>query len=158
MEIVLIILAVICGIVGIIGSVVPGLPGPPISWLGLLLMRFAQGVEISTTLLWVTFIIMIIVTVLDYIIPSWLTKIGGGSKAATRGSIIGLIIGLFFFPPIGMIVGPFLGAFVGEVIDCSSSGKAFRVALLSFLGFLLTTGLKLIYSLILIYYIIRFLF
>jgi uncharacterized protein YqgC (DUF456 family) len=65
----------------------------------------------------------------------------------------GLIAGLFFFPPAGLIIGPFVGAFIGELMEGASKGKAFKVALMSFVGFLLTTGMKIIYSGVLLFVI-----
>lgn len=158
MEIALIIIAVILSLLGIVGSVIPALPGPPLSWIGLLLMRFAVGEAVSTTLLIVTGTIMVAITLLDYFAPVWFTGLGGGSKAATRGSMIGLIAGLFFFPPIGMIIGPIAGAFAGELMTKSTPGKAFGVAMLSLLSFLLTTGIKLIYTFVAAFYIVKFIF
>ena len=67
----------------------------------------------------------------------------------------GLIVGLFFFPPWGLIIGPFVGAFVGELMEGSSKGKALKVAMMSFVGFLLTTGMKIIYSGVLLFEIAK---
>lgn len=96
-------------------------------------------------------VLTIIVSVLDYVAPIWLTKVGGGSKAAIWGSTLGLIAGLFFMP-IGLIVGPLAGAFFGEMTNDSSVGKATRVALMSFVSFLLTTGAKLVLSALMTFY------
>ena len=155
MDTLLIICSLVCGIVGILGSILPALPGPPFSYIGLLLLLPCDGTEISSTTLWVTGIFLAIVTVLDYIAPVWLTNLSGGGKKATRGSLVGLIAGLIFFPPWGLIIGPFLGAFIGELIDGSSKGKALKVALMSFVGFLLTTGMKVIYGGVLLYMIVK---
>jgi uncharacterized protein YqgC (DUF456 family) len=67
----------------------------------------------------------------------------------------GLVAGLFFFPPWGLIIGPFVGAFIGELMDGASKGKALKVALMSFVGFLLTTGMKIIYSGVLLFVIVK---
>ena len=88
---------------------------------------------------------MLVVSLLDYVAPVWLTNKGGGSPSATRGATAGMIVGLFF-PPWGLLLGPFFGAFLGELIAHAPAGKALRVALLSFVGFLLTTGFKLAYG------------
>lgn len=153
METLLIILALVFGIIGLLGSVLPALPGAPLSYIGLLLLLPCEGADISSATLWVTGIFLAIVSILDYIAPVWLTNLSGGGKQATRGSMAGLIAGLFFFPPWGLIVGPFVGAFIGELMEGSSKGKALKVALMSFVGFLLTTGLKIIYSGVLLFMI-----
>lgn len=155
METLFIILALVCGIVGILGSILPALPGPPISYVGLLLMLLCEGVDISSTALWVTGIFLVIVSILDYVAPVWFTNLSGGSKQATRGSMIGLIAGLFVFPPWGLIFGPFIGAFLGELAASATTGKAFEVAIMSFVGFILTTGMKIIYSGILLFMIVK---
>ena len=64
---------------------------------------------------------------------------------ATRGATAGMVVGLFF-PPWGLLLGPFVGALLGELLTHATAGKALRVALLSFLAFLLTTGFKLLYG------------
>lgn len=153
MEILLIALALICGIVGILGSILPALPGPPISYVGLLLLLPCEGADISSTALWIYGILLVIVSILDYIAPVWLTNLCGGGKQAARGSMAGLIAGLFFFPPLGLVIGPFVGAFIGELIDGASKGKALKVAMMSFVGFLLTTGMKIIYGGVLLFMI-----
>ena len=155
METLLIILALVCCIVGLLGSILPALPGAPISYVALLLLLPCEGAAISTTSLWVYGIFLAIVSILDYVAPVWLTNVSGGSKQATRGSMIGLVVGLFVFPPWGLIFGPFVGAFIGELMANSSKGKALKVALMSFLGFILTTGVKIIYSGILLFLVIK---
>ena len=154
MDTLLIILALVFGIVGLLGAVLPALPGAPLSYIGLLLLLPCEGVEISTVSLWIYGIFLAIVSILDYIAPVWLTNLSGGGKQATRGSMAGLVAGLFFFPPWGLIIGPFVGAFIGELMESNSKGKAFRVALMSFLGFVLTTGMKIIYSGVLLFAIV----
>ena len=153
METLLIILALVFAIVGLLGSILPALPGAPLSFAGLLLLLPCEGADISSTALWVTGIFLAIVSILDYIAPVWLTNLSGGGKQATRGSVAGLIAGLFFFPPWGLVVGPFVGAFIGELMESASKGKALKVAMMSFVGFVLTTGMKIIYSGILLFMI-----
>ena len=50
-------------------------------------------------------IVTVIVTVLDYVVPGWLTRVTGGTKYASRGATAGMLVGILFFPPWGMIVG-----------------------------------------------------
>ena len=155
METLLIILALVFAIVGLLGSILPALPGAPLSFAGLLLLLPCEGADISSTALWLTGIFLVIVSILDYIAPVWLTNLSGGGKQATRASMAGLVAGLFFFPPWGLIIGPFVGAFIGELMEGSSKGKALKVALMAFVGFLLTTGLKIMYSGVLLFMIVK---
>lgn len=142
-------LAILSGIligVGVVGSVLPVLPGPPIAWVGLLVLYFTKYADFSVSFMVITAAIMIVVTALDFLIPAWGTKKFGGSKAGVTGSAVGLVVGLFF-GPLGIVLGPFAGAFLGEII---ANGTEFKLALKSatgsFIGFLLSTGLKLIYG------------
>ena len=158
METTIAILAVVAGIIGIIGSILPGLPGPPVSWVGMLLL-FIWGPEampVSTLVIWG--IVMVAVTIIDYWIPMYFTKVTGGSKHAERGALIGMILGIFL-TPIGMILGAFLGAFVAEMAWANSDvGKSLKVAIGSFLGFMLGTGLKVIVSVLMMWKIFVYCF
>ncbi len=115
MDIFLIILGAICLLLGLIGCVAPVIPGVPLSYVGLLLLHFTDRVQFSWQFLTVWAVIVIVIQVLDYFIPAWGTKKFGGSKYGVWGSTIGLLLG-FFMGPWGIIVGPFVGAVVGELI------------------------------------------
>ena len=140
MEVFIAIVAVLCGIIGIIGSIAPALPGPPISWVGMLILYFWGGtngagetMSLSILLIWLA--IVILVTILDYVVPAYFTKLTGGSKYASIGTTVGLIAGLFI-PPVGMILGSLLGAFIAELIFAGkSAGPAVKSAFGAFLGF-----------------------
>ena len=144
---ILVTIALILALVGVVGAIVPALPGPPVSFASLLMAYFMANGAISDKTLAIMFILTVVVTALDYSAPVWLTKMGGGSKYAVWGSTVGLVLGLFFMP-IGLLVGPLVGAFVGEILHSQQVGQAFRVALWSFVAFLLTTGLKLVLSVV----------
>lgn len=142
-------LAIIFLLVGIVGCFLPILPGPPISWLGLLMMQFGEEPLFSSGFMWFWGIMALLVTALDYIIPPYGTKRFGGTKYGVWGSTLGLIVGLFF-PPIGIILGPLVGAFVGEMLGGKTANDSLRPALGSFIGFLAGTGIKLITSLVML--------
>ena len=158
----MIVVAVILGVLGIIGSIVPALPGPPLSWVGILLMYFFGGTNgagetMSLTLLFVLLGVTIFVTVLDYIVPAWFTKLTGGSKYASWGAVIGLFAGLIFPLPGGMIVTSLVAAFAAELLFAGKdAGASLKSSLGAFLGFLFGTGIKLIASAVMLYYIIVF--
>jgi len=157
------IFAIILALVGIVGSIVPGLPGPPLSWLGMLLVFFAkcpgpEGDPMTTTYLFIWLAVVTAVTVLDYVLPAWMTRLTGGHKPASIGAIAGLFVGMLV-PPVGMILGSLLGAFVAELFVVNNGvWNAFKASIGAFLGFILTTGMKLICSGLMCYYIFRFVF
>ena len=146
MDYVLIAIGVLFIISGIIGCVLPVLPGPPLSYIGLLFLHFTEKYQFSTRFLIIWAIVTAVVYALDYVIPVWGTKRFGGSKRGVWGSVIGLVIGLFFFPPFGIIIGPFVGAVIGELTAGKDSGAALKSGFGSFLGFLIGTLMKLIAS------------
>ena len=164
METLIIILAVTAGIIGIAGSILPGLPGTPFSWIGMLILYIwgtgtnGAGEPMSTQTLIIWGLVVVIVSVIDYIVPMYFTKITGGSKYAERGALIGLIAGIIL-TPVGMILGSLLGAFLGEMLyakkDTESSLKA---ALGSFFGFILGTGIKTIVAVLMMWQIIVYAF
>jgi len=159
MEIVLIVLAFVLLVAGILGAFLPMLPGPPLSFIGLLLMKWSGYGGFSSTFLWVWAGITVAVTIMDYFLPSLMAKRFGGSRAAAIGSFLGLLVGIFLFPPWGMIIGPFLGAFVGELVHNRTNGeKALKVAFGAFLAFIVGTGAKLIASSVMLFYAIKAVF
>lgn len=144
MNTLLIIIGITLLIIGFIGSVAPVLPGPPIAFVSLLLLQFTSKQPFTTLFLILMAAIVVIVTILDYVIPTIGTKKFGGSSYGAWGCIIGTLAGLFMFPPLGIIIMPFVGAFIGEMIYDNNIQKAVRAAFGSFLGFLGGTLMKLI--------------
>lgn len=150
MEYIVLILGICLLIGGIIGSILPVLPGLPISWLGLLCIFFVPGIETNYWLLGIMLVITIILSILDYFIPAKGTKMFGGTSYGIWGTNIGLVVGLFF-PPLGFLICPFLGAFIGELIYNSQDKKrALKAAFGSFIGFLAGTFMKVFYGFVLL--------
>ena len=165
---VLLIFAIILAVLGVIGSVVPALPGPPLSWVALLLVYIAEGPTtttaaataaseapaVSTAALIIWALVVIAVTILDYVVPAAMTKAAGGHKAASWGAVIGLFAGIFL-TPVGMIAGSLLGAFLGELlIEERGVWDAFKASLGAFAGFIVGTFAKLAVSGILLWKVI----
>jgi uncharacterized protein YqgC (DUF456 family) len=160
MNIALVILSFVLHLAGLLGAVVPVLPGPPLSFIALLVMQWSGYGGFSPAFLWLWGGITLAVVVMDYFLPSLMAKRFGGSRAAATGSFVGLLAGIFIFPPWGIIIGPFLGAFIGELIHDRANGadggaKALKVALGSFLAFIVGSGAKLIASSMMLFYAIK---
>jgi len=154
MEVLLIILGIIMLLAGLAGCILPAIPGPPLAYVALLLLEFAEQAPFSLEFMIVLLLIVVVVTLLDFYVPVWGTKKFGGSKYGTYGSIAGLIIGLFF-SPVGIIIGPFLGAFLGELIGGKKAEEALRAGLGAFVGFLAGTFAKLAVTLVMAFYFFK---
>lgn len=152
METLLIALGALLIFTGFIGSLLPVLPGPPLSYLGLLALQLTSEPPFSTRFMIIWLLITVVVLILDQVIPAYGTKKFGGTAYGVAGSIVGIIAGIFIFPPIGLIVLPLLGAYVGEVIAGKDSEQAYRSALGSFAGFMAGTILKMIICAVMGYY------
>lgn len=149
MDLLLVLLGFICIFIGVLGSFLPVLPGLSSSWVGLLLLYLTKAVENNYWVLGITFIIMIVITILDYTIPAKGTKRFGGSSYGIWGTNIGLIIGILAPIPFGIIIGPFAGAFVGEIIyDSKNHKRALKAATGSLLGFLASSFINFLFSIV----------
>jgi uncharacterized protein YqgC (DUF456 family) len=153
MDIIISIICCVLLLVGLIFCVLPVIPGQVLAFVAILLKYFTMAKdEYSLGFLLIMGALVVVVTILDFVIPSWLVKKGGGTKYGSRGALIGTLIGLIF-TPIGMLLGMFLGAFLGELIhDSNDAGKAFKMGLITFAGFFLSTGMKLFYSIACIFF------
>jgi uncharacterized protein len=147
-----IILGVLLTIVAIIGSILPLLPGPPVAYVGLLLQQLRHEKPFSSNVLLIWAVIVVLSIILDYFIPVWGTRKFGGTKYGVWGCTLGFLAA-FWLGPWGIIIGPFVGAFIGEMIAQQNSNIAFKAALGSFVGFLAGSFLKLVICFFMLYYI-----
>ena len=149
MDLLLLILGFICMIVGIFGSFIPVLPGLSSSWVGLLLVYLTKAVANNYWVLGITFVLMVSITILDYVIPAKGTKKFGGSSYGVWGTNIGLIVGIIAPIPFGIIIGPFLGALIGELIyDSKNHKRAIKAATGSLLGFIASSFVNFLFAVV----------
>lgn len=151
-----IILAGLLLLVGAVGTVAPILPGPPLSWGGLLALKFIPSTQddISWTAIIVLGVLTVVVTIIDNILPVWGTKKMGGNKQVVWGATIGLLIG-FFLGPWGIIFGPFVGAFAGGLLSGTQFIYAVKQATGAFVGYIAGLVLKLVTVGLLIFFFVR---
>ena len=142
-------------LLGIVGSFLPVLPGPLTGWVGLFLLHQSDRIPQDNTFLLTSFAVAMLVFLIDYVIPALGTKKFGGSKKGIIGSTVGLIIGLLFLGPLGIIVGPFLGAYSGELFNKTEQKQALKAALGSLIGFLTGVFLKFAVALVFCFYYIK---
>jgi len=155
MDYVLFAIAVLLCITGVLGAILPALPGPPLNYAAVWLIHLTKRGNYSWQFLVIWGVITALTIILEYVIPIIGAKRFGGTKWGIWGCIVGLVAGVFIVPPVGMIVGPFAGAFAGELIGGKKSGQAFKAGLGSFLGFVMGTGIKVVVSLVMTFYVFK---
>ncbi len=155
----LIILGIILNIIGIIGVVVPVLPGITLNYLALVLLYITKGAgAIELNILIIFGLLTFLVALLDYILPLVGAKKSGASRTGIIFSVIGMLTGIIFFPPFGIIFGLLIGAIVGELIAGKSESQAFKAGVVTFLGSLTSMFIKLILAAVMTVYYIWHLF
>ena len=154
MDLILLVLGLILCLIGILGSFLPIIPGPVSSWLGILLLYSTSTVEFNLNFILITFTVAISVGFLDYIIPILGVKKLGGTRSGQIGTIIGLILCLILLGPIGIIIGPFLGALLGEMSTNKSFQDSIKPAFGSFIGVIAGSIFKFLISLSFLFFYI----
>lgn len=155
MEWILISIGFIFLVTGILGSIVPIVPGPPLAYLSLLFLEGARaGEQFGVSFLVIMAGISILAALIDNILPLIGAKIYGASKAGIWGAVIGLILGAWFFPPLGMILGVLVGAVAGEIGAGRSFRRAWKAGLATFVGNLVAVIIKLSFCFLTAYYFI----
>ena len=153
MNSILLIVSAVLIITGLIGSFLPVIPGPITCWFGLFTLSQIQDFPYNNTLLILTFIVAIIIFIVDYFIPIIGSKYFGGSKYGIIGTTIGLLIGLLSPIPFGIIIGAFLGALIGEYFGGKSVSEGIKPAIGSLVGIISSSIIKFItgFSFLVIY-------
>lgn len=146
------ILALFAALIWIIWAILPALPGPAIGYLGMVVLHFTSYQAFSANTLIIWWVIIVIISILDYIIPVLGVKKYWGTKRWNMGSMIGLVIAVCVLPIfgivlgpfglLGLIAGPFLGAYIWETMGGRDHDNALRAAIGSFMWFLAGTLLK----------------
>jgi uncharacterized protein YqgC (DUF456 family) len=140
-------LAAVLVAVGLAGTVIPALPGVPFVFGGLWLAAWADHyVHVGAFTLVVLGVLVALAIVIDFAATAMGAKRVGASPKAIAGSVIGTFAGLSFGIP-GLLLGPFIGAVVGELAAQRGLEQATRVGVATWVGLLLGTIAKLALSL-----------
>ncbi|MDY6792210.1 MAG: DUF456 domain-containing protein [Thermodesulfobacteriota bacterium] len=159
MTITLITLGILCAIGGIVGCILPVIPGPALSFVSLIILSYAKNWQAFSTAFLVTMgVLTLLLSILDYAVPVFGAKKFGASKFGVWGSIIGMLVGFVFFPPLGIFIGAFFGALAGELFAGKDSKKALRAGWGSFIGNIAAIGIKLAFAGIVAFFYIKALF
>lgn len=145
LDFALLVLGAGCLLVGFAGCLLPILPGPPIAYLALPCLGLATDwAEPGGTELLVLGAVAAVVTVLDFAIPVLGAKRYGASRTGIWFAMLGMVAGFFVpvLPPFNVILGTFVGAFLGETLAGKQDREAMRAAWGTFVGTLFGTFLK----------------
>jgi hypothetical protein len=147
LDLILLIIGLLLCLIGIVGSFLPIIPGPVTSWLGILLLNLTSVVEFNLNFVLITLTVAISVGILDYLIPVLGVKKLGGTRSGQIGTTLGLIIALIILGPIGIIIGPFGGALLGEMSAKKSFQDSIKPAFGAFVGVVAGSVIKFLISL-----------
>jgi uncharacterized protein len=137
------IVAILLMLVGAAGIILPALPGVPLIFAGMVL---AANIDDFQRIGWITLTVLGILTAMAFIVDFAASALGakrvGASARAVWGALIGTIVGLFFGIP-GLVLGPFIGAVVGEISVHGRVDRAGRVGFATWVGLIFGTLVKL---------------
>jgi uncharacterized protein len=132
---IIIILAVILAIAGLVFCFLPVIHGPLLSYGAMILLHFGTDKFHFSNLTLIIFGILTLTTfITDLGLPLLGAKWYGVSKKGIYGSIIGMLIGFFLFPPFGFIIGLLIGAVCGELIAGKKDSEALKAGIVTFIG------------------------
>lgn len=155
MEILWWILIIISFGLGFLGLVFPAIPSIVMFWISAFIYQFLVGDELSIIFWLVLIVLTILVFISDMAITQYYVKRLGGTKAGQVTAIIGTIVGMFVYPPLGVIFVPIFLVFIVELIMFKEVKPAFYASMGSLLAFVTTTLFKLIvYSLIVVWFLL----
>jgi uncharacterized protein YqgC (DUF456 family) len=149
-ETFIIIIGLILHGIGIMGCIIPGIPGPLVSFSTLFLFYLMPGEDLGTIALVIWGLFATAAAGLDLVVPVLGAKKFGSSREGIIGGMIGIVVGLFFFPPLGIILGPLIGTVTGDMVAGGNFSKALNSGMGSLLGFIVGTSIKLVYCIIIL--------
>ena len=134
--------AAICVVAGLAGVVLPALPGTPLLLVGLVLAAWAEDFAyVGPGMLVVLGLLAALTYVVDFLATAFGARRFGASSRAVVGAALGGLVGLLFGVA-GVLLGPFVGAVLGELSAQRSLGDAGRAGVGATLGLIIGLVLK----------------
>ncbi|MFW6006497.1 MAG: DUF456 domain-containing protein [Halanaerobiales bacterium] len=142
-------------ILSLMGVVVPVLPDTIFLWIAFGLSYFIEGVFPLPVSFWLGMgFITLLILGSDLISNIYITRKYGASRFAVLGSIVGLILGIIFLGPFGIILGPFFTVLLISYLESRDQEKAMKRAWGTVIAFFSSTVAKIILQLIMILWFI----
>jgi uncharacterized protein YqgC (DUF456 family) len=143
-------LAAILVALGVLGTVLPVLPGTLLVFGGLFLAAWAQDfTRVGWGGLTIIGVLAALALAADFIASLLGAKRVGASPKALIGAALGGLVGVFFGLP-GILLGPFLGAVMGELLAQGGFKQATKVGVGTWLGLLVAAVAKLVLAFLMI--------
>jgi uncharacterized protein YqgC (DUF456 family) len=137
-------LAILLVLAGLAGTVLPVLPGAILVFAGLFVAAWADDfARVGFGGLAIIAALGLISMGVDFLGSVLGAKRVGASPQALAGAAIGAVVGIFFGIP-GIVLGPFVGAVLGELLARGGLARAGKVGLGTSLGLLLAAIAKLV--------------
>ncbi|MCC5857494.1 MAG: DUF456 domain-containing protein [Ectothiorhodospiraceae bacterium] len=142
MSVLIWILAILLVSIGLAGLVLPALPGPLLLFAGLWAAAWAEGfVHVGTRTLVVLALMAALASLADFVAGAFGARRYGASPRSVAGAALGAVVGIFFGLP-GLLLGPFIGALLGELSARRGFLAAGRAGWGATLGLMLGTAAK----------------
>ncbi len=135
---------------GLAAAVLPVIPGPALIFAGVLLAAWIDDFTyIGPWSLAIFAVLTFIAHALDFIAGVGGARAAGASRSALAGAAIGTVVGVFFGVP-GILLGPFVGALLGEMLNVNDFYHATRAGIGAWFGVIVGMAAKLAISFIII--------
>ena len=136
-------------IIGTLGTLLPLLPGLTLMAIAVVAYGWYDNfVSVNSFMIIITLLLSALGMLLDYFAGPYTAKRTGASKAGVWGAFLGGFLGIFALGPLGLFIGPFIGAIIGELAFGKKLTDASKTGLASVAGLLIGNLLKFIFALI----------
>lgn len=123
-------------LISFIALFIPFFPATLLIWISFLLYEFTINEQSLSMMFWLSMAILtIFIFGSDFLTNKYFVGKFGGSTMSEWGAIISFIAGLFVYPPIGIIVLPFITVFLIEYLRMNSTENALRAAVGTIVAF-----------------------
>jgi len=129
------IIVTILSALGVLGTLVPAVPGTPLILLGALIYGFINNfIVYGWGFIGILALLSILAEGLDYLASALGARYFGASKYGIIGAIFGVILAIIFLGPVGLVIGPLLGAIIVELFRGKRLEEALKVGIGTIVG------------------------
>lgn len=137
------VISILLMVAGAVGTFIPAVPGIPLLFAGMVLGAWIDHfTRVGGIVLTVLGVLTLLALAIDFGATVFGAKRAGASRQALAGAAIGTLVGLFFSLP-GLLIGPFVGAVIGELLANSSFETATRVGIATWIALLVAAVARL---------------